>query len=239
MKGKEKERERNISVWLPLVCPLLGDLAHNPGMCPDWESNCKPFGLQACAQSTEPHQPRPFNISYSSSLLVINSFSLYIYICLYFAFVFERHFTGYRILGWQIFSSPALKMFFPTVVSCLMFVPFVCEVSFFSLPNFKVFLFITAMVWFYSFHVLEVHAFSWIWRSIIFIHYGNFYLFSWNNFFLSPHISSLESPPRVYWPPSSCHAAHWYSVILILFSLCFIWGSLYVLKCTSPPPPSA
>ena len=30
---REKERERNINVQLP------GDLAHNPGMCPDWESN--------------------------------------------------------------------------------------------------------------------------------------------------------------------------------------------------------
>ena len=33
------------------------DLAHNPGMCPDWESNQRPFGLQAGIQSTEPHQP--------------------------------------------------------------------------------------------------------------------------------------------------------------------------------------
>ena len=34
-----------------------GDLAHNPGMGPDWESNLQPFGSQASAQSTEPHQP--------------------------------------------------------------------------------------------------------------------------------------------------------------------------------------
>ena len=33
------------------------DLACNPGMYPDWESNQRPFGLQAGAQSTEPHQP--------------------------------------------------------------------------------------------------------------------------------------------------------------------------------------
>ena len=38
-------------------CALTGDLAHNPGMCPDWESNWQPFGLQARTQSTEPHQP--------------------------------------------------------------------------------------------------------------------------------------------------------------------------------------
>ena len=33
-KGKERENEKNINVWLP-----TGDLAYNPGMCPDWESN--------------------------------------------------------------------------------------------------------------------------------------------------------------------------------------------------------
>ena len=37
--------------------PPTGDLARNPGMCPDWESNLQPFGSQAGAQSTEPHQP--------------------------------------------------------------------------------------------------------------------------------------------------------------------------------------
>ena len=26
--------------------PRTGDLACNPGMCPDWESNWRPFGLQ-------------------------------------------------------------------------------------------------------------------------------------------------------------------------------------------------
>ena len=33
-EGREKERERNINVWLPLV---HGDLVNNPGMWPDWE----------------------------------------------------------------------------------------------------------------------------------------------------------------------------------------------------------
>ena len=36
--------------------PPTGDLARNPGICPDWESNQRPFGPQAGAQSTEPHQ---------------------------------------------------------------------------------------------------------------------------------------------------------------------------------------
>ena len=36
--------------------PPNGDPAHNPGMCPDQESNQRPFDSQADAQSTEPHQ---------------------------------------------------------------------------------------------------------------------------------------------------------------------------------------
>ena len=38
--GREKERERNIHVrernidQVPLTCAPVGDLAHNPGMCP-------------------------------------------------------------------------------------------------------------------------------------------------------------------------------------------------------------
>ena len=51
--GRKREREtlmceRNIN-WLPL------DLAHKPGICPDQESNQRPFNSQAGAQSTEPH----------------------------------------------------------------------------------------------------------------------------------------------------------------------------------------
>ena len=37
-----------------------GDLAHNPGMCPDWELNWQPFGLQAGSQYNEPHLPGLF-----------------------------------------------------------------------------------------------------------------------------------------------------------------------------------
>ena len=36
--------------------PPTGDLACNPGMCPDWELNGRPYGLQASAQFTEPNQ---------------------------------------------------------------------------------------------------------------------------------------------------------------------------------------
>ena len=38
-EGRDKERERNINVWLSSHMPPTGDLARNPGTCPDWESN--------------------------------------------------------------------------------------------------------------------------------------------------------------------------------------------------------
>ena len=59
-RGREQDRvgEKHqcvVASWAP--CP--GDLAHNPSMCSDWESNQQIFGSQASAQSTEPHQPGP------------------------------------------------------------------------------------------------------------------------------------------------------------------------------------
>ena len=60
-EGREKERERNINVWLPLVHPPTGDLACNPGLCPAWELNQGPFGSWAAGTlSTEPHKPGLF-----------------------------------------------------------------------------------------------------------------------------------------------------------------------------------
>ena len=37
--------------------PPTGDLACNPGMYPDWESNQRPFASQSGTQSTVPYQP--------------------------------------------------------------------------------------------------------------------------------------------------------------------------------------
>ena len=57
-KGREGEREgEKHQCVIASHMPLTGDLAHNPGVCPDWEANQGPLGLQANAQSTEPHQP--------------------------------------------------------------------------------------------------------------------------------------------------------------------------------------
>ena len=47
-----REKERNINVWevhhlVASHIPSTGQLAHNPGMCPDWELNWQPFSSQA------------------------------------------------------------------------------------------------------------------------------------------------------------------------------------------------
>ena len=52
----EREGEKDHCV-VAFSGPPTGDLACNPGMCPDWESNQWLFGSQAGTQPTEPHQP--------------------------------------------------------------------------------------------------------------------------------------------------------------------------------------
>ena len=43
-RGKrEKEKERNLKCVVASHGPPTGDLAHNPGMCPDWELNLQPL----------------------------------------------------------------------------------------------------------------------------------------------------------------------------------------------------
>ena len=55
MEG-EREGEKHQCV-VASRAPPTGDLACNPGMCPDWEWNKQPLSSQAGAQSTEPQQP--------------------------------------------------------------------------------------------------------------------------------------------------------------------------------------
>ena len=53
-RGRKGEREgEKHQCVVASHAPPSGDLAHSPGMCPDWESNQQPFGLQAGTQSTE------------------------------------------------------------------------------------------------------------------------------------------------------------------------------------------
>ena len=74
-RQRERERGKETSMCGCLSCAPTRDLAHNPGMCPDWESNQLPFGLQVGTQSTEPHQPGQFLCFFlmSFSFLLFNS----------------------------------------------------------------------------------------------------------------------------------------------------------------------
>ena len=71
-EGREKEREKHHCV-VATHAPPTRDLAHNPGMCPDWESNRRPFGSQAGSQSTEPPQPGPFIFFLPSNSYIPNA----------------------------------------------------------------------------------------------------------------------------------------------------------------------
>ena len=45
-RGRDGEREgEKQQCVVASHTPPTGDLAHNPGMCPDWESNQQPFGV--------------------------------------------------------------------------------------------------------------------------------------------------------------------------------------------------
>ena len=57
-RGREGERGgKKHQCMVASGASPTGDLACNPGICPDWESNWQPFGSQARTQSTEPPQP--------------------------------------------------------------------------------------------------------------------------------------------------------------------------------------
>ena len=82
-----------------------GDLAHNPGICPDWESNWQPFGLQASTQYTEPHQPGLF-----SSLELI--FSQARRISAFFSHLNSLNLCLHRIIcGFNSLSNPNQVVF--------------------------------------------------------------------------------------------------------------------------------
>ena len=74
MGGRKGEKHQRADA---ACLPSTGDLAHNPGMWPDWESNQQTFGSQACTQSTEPHQPGlQMTIFIQLSFCIVGSISI-------------------------------------------------------------------------------------------------------------------------------------------------------------------
>ena len=70
--GREKERERNISVVASHLAPT-GNLACNPGMCHDWELNLRPSGSQ----------PTLNPLSYTRQALLCFNVAIYFFLYYY------------------------------------------------------------------------------------------------------------------------------------------------------------
>ena len=78
-RGREREREgENHQCVVASHMPPTGDLAHNPGMCPDWESNLRPFGSHASTQSTEPQQPGQIKFFKSKPVSILLRFTVHL-----------------------------------------------------------------------------------------------------------------------------------------------------------------
>ena len=91
-QGRGK-RERNINVWLPLMCPLLGTWPTTQSCALDWESNQQPFDSQANTQPlSHTRQGRVF-----TCIFLITNDVEHLLICL----------LGICISSWvTVYSSP-------------------------------------------------------------------------------------------------------------------------------------
>ena len=69
-RAREREREGEKHRCVVASCaPPTGDLASNPGTCPDWESNRRPFGSQPVLHSlSHPSQGWLFFVTHISFL---------------------------------------------------------------------------------------------------------------------------------------------------------------------------
>ena len=81
-----------------------GDLACNLGMCPNWELNWQPFGSQAGAQSSEPHQPGlAIYFVFVSLTLYFLLLSLYSFGLRFFILVLSSIFITFGLLASSLY----------------------------------------------------------------------------------------------------------------------------------------
>ena len=77
VKGREISMCERYINWVASHMFPSGNLARNPSMCPGWELNRQPVGLQASAQSTEPQQPghhgKNFKLKSSKTLSLLQN----------------------------------------------------------------------------------------------------------------------------------------------------------------------
>ena len=99
-------------------------MACNPGMCPDRELNQQPFGSQAGAQSTEPHQPGPFSkflIYGNLGRWFLKGFLSFLKWDEVFIFYFLKFFTVF--LCWHYYRCSPFSPSWPTLAEPLPSLP--------------------------------------------------------------------------------------------------------------------
>ena len=130
----EREREKYQCVVASRMSPT-GDLAHNPGMCPDWELNQWPFGSQVVAQSIEWCQPGLFLFLFFLTLYVPSPTH---YFSMQFIF-FKR--LGYLLKVfprlWILMIALSLWYFICSLKGFFYFLSIFYSLCYYSCPNFS------------------------------------------------------------------------------------------------------
>ena len=89
-KGREGEREgeKHQCVVASHVAPT-GNLAYNPGMCPDWNQTGNPL-VHRPTQSTGPHQPGLIMVLIFITLMTNNAEHLFMHLLVIYIFSLEK-----------------------------------------------------------------------------------------------------------------------------------------------------
>ena len=70
--GKGRRRGEKHQCVVASCTPPTGDLACNPGICPDREMDCQSFGLQVCRPVLKPLRHTSQGSNFDKNLNVIN-----------------------------------------------------------------------------------------------------------------------------------------------------------------------
>ena len=111
-RGKEGKREgEKHQCVVASHTPPTGDLAHNPGICPDWKLNRQPFGCQTSTQSTDPHQPDQMHFEFMGTNSSLVSF-LCVWLSNFPSTIYRRGFLFSFVCFWLLCCNYKRNYFF-------------------------------------------------------------------------------------------------------------------------------
>ena len=122
-------------LWLP-----TGDLAYNPGMCSDWESNLQPLASQADTQSTEPG---------------LYTYYFYFSIFIIITFYISNFETCLYVFFFLIFSSNILMIYWYFICLKILLLSLCHFFQFFFHKPLLIFNFSYILVEFFHYHILD------------------------------------------------------------------------------------